>query len=201
MSSAAGLAGLTLFSNASHAAKKPEQPSPQVGDRFHVEGHGIFRCASFGFEAVKGELLTPATVRGDEDKVEELLIQCRNRLDQYIESAYEQTRQAARNMKDVRGKQLFKLDAGLESSNLYLKTALKAQSQGHVFRYAFTAFETHKDFAGLCEEVNRYCNEVANKRHLPAFVRNGTKEGLEMFNAVANYVFNKQVLESESAGA
>lgn len=48
VSSAIGFAGLTLVSNPSHAAKKPESLPPQIGDRFQITKG-----------ALKGELLRP----------------------------------------------------------------------------------------------------------------------------------------------
>ena len=58
MSSAVGLAGLTLFSNRSKAAKKPEQLPPQVGDRFQITKGPL-----------KGELLRPELLKVGEAPV------------------------------------------------------------------------------------------------------------------------------------
>ena len=53
MSSAVGLAGLTVFSSPSEAAKKPESMYPQVGDRFQITKGSL-----------KGELLRPGLFEG-----------------------------------------------------------------------------------------------------------------------------------------
>lgn len=52
MSSAVGLAGLTLLSDTSEAAKKPEQLPPQIGDRFQITKGPL-----------KGELLRPGLLK------------------------------------------------------------------------------------------------------------------------------------------
>ena len=58
MSSAVGFAGLTLFSDTSAAAKKPEQLPPQVGDRFEITKGPM-----------KGELLKPGLLKVGEAPV------------------------------------------------------------------------------------------------------------------------------------
>ena len=52
MSSAIGLAGLTLIATPSYAAKKPESLPPQVGDRFQITKGPL-----------KGELLRPGLLK------------------------------------------------------------------------------------------------------------------------------------------
>ena len=52
MSSAVGLAGLTLVSDPAFAAKKPEQLPPQIGDRFQITKGPL-----------KGELLRPGLLK------------------------------------------------------------------------------------------------------------------------------------------
>ncbi|MGI9503234.1 MAG: hypothetical protein ACR2RE_09290, partial [Geminicoccaceae bacterium] len=58
MSSAVGLAGLTLISKPSEAAKKPDRLPPQVGDRFQITKGPL-----------KGELLRPGLLKVGEAPV------------------------------------------------------------------------------------------------------------------------------------
>lgn len=80
MSSAAGLAGLTLLSDASEAAKKPEQLPPQVGDRFEIT-KGPLKG-----ELLKPRLLTPgeAPVIGFPFATEDGVLRRKNRLNRLL---------------------------------------------------------------------------------------------------------------------
>ena len=82
MSSAVGLAGLTLISGTSEAAKakKPEQLPPQVGDRFQITKGPL-----------KGELLRPGLLKVGEAPVigfpfapEEEILRRKNRLNRLL---------------------------------------------------------------------------------------------------------------------
>lgn len=80
MSSAVGLAGLTLISNPASAAKKPESLPPQIGDRFQITKG-----------ALKGELLRPGLLKvGDAPAIgfpfapEEEVLRKKNRLNRLL---------------------------------------------------------------------------------------------------------------------
>ncbi len=80
MSSAVGLAGLTLISNPSSAAKKPESLPPQIGDRFQITKGPL-----------KGELLRPGLLNVGEAPVigfpfapEEDVLRRKNRLNRLL---------------------------------------------------------------------------------------------------------------------
>ena len=80
MSSAVGLAGLTVFSSPSEAAKKPESMYPQVGDRFQITKGPL-----------KGELLRPGLLKVGEAPVigfpfapEEQVVRRKNRLNRLL---------------------------------------------------------------------------------------------------------------------
>ncbi len=80
MSSAVGLAGVTLFSDTSAAAKKPERMFPQVGDRFQITKGPL-----------KGELLRPGLLKvGDAPVIgfpfapEEQILRRKNRLNRLL---------------------------------------------------------------------------------------------------------------------
>ncbi|MGI9419765.1 MAG: ubiquinol-cytochrome c reductase iron-sulfur subunit [Geminicoccaceae bacterium] len=80
MSSAVGLAGLTLISDTSEAAKKPEKMFPQVGDRFQITKGPL-----------KGELLRPGLLKVGEAPVigfpyapKEQILRKKNRLNRLL---------------------------------------------------------------------------------------------------------------------